>query len=634
MTSKIRVTFRFKILLSVLIVVTTVVSLITFTMARMFHADKVAYVEDLVSLVSVHAAAEANLRLTAYQDQLVTAGRVLDATNILRERRDEALRNLFTRSPGLVALRVFENRKVMRLLLDSLAIGAVGVSRTSFLAAIARQAIPFDSIEVGTLYVRNSAISSLLPLSTVAVRVPRAAGRAPLVVVGTLDLNRSIALGRSSSAFDVFLVDVDGRIVSHADARRSASRERLDWLPPLGPGSLAMVKQTERDGKPMISGIANVGIGGLRAGAEIPKSVAYFALRNLLVDLIMLALGLLVVAAVVSLIWATQMTRSLDQLTHAAQAIGQGNFDVQVAVPSRDEVGQLAGSFNQMASELHGRERALKEAQAQLIQSEKMAAFGQLGAGIAHEVKNPLAGIQGMIQLTSRSLSADNPLLETFAILEKETKRCRAIIDSLLKFARQENLAPEPIALEDVVADTKAILHHELSLHKITLETEIPKNLPLIHGSANQIQQVLMNLILNAEQAREPRGHGTVEVRAAQRDDRFIELFVKDDGPGIPRAVQARIFEPFFTTKAPGKGTGLGLAVTFGIMRAHGGAIHVESEGGRGTTFLLRFRVAGSHPAAGAHPIDAPGPENPTPGDPPGAPAGGGAAGCAGSGRL
>ncbi|TMQ57946.1 MAG: HAMP domain-containing protein [Candidatus Eisenbacteria bacterium] len=615
MTSKIRVTFRFKILLSVLIVVTTVVSLITFTMARMFHADKVAYVEDLVSLVSVHAAEEANLRLTAYQDQLVTAGRVLDASNILRERRDEALRNLFSRSPGLVALRVFENRKVVRLLLDSLAIGAVGVSRTSFLAAIARQAIPFDSIEVGALYVRNSAISSLLPLSTVAVRVPRVAGRARLVVVGTLDLNRSIALGRSSSAFDVFLVDVDGRIVSHADARRSASRERLNWLPPLGPGSLAMVKQTERDGKPMISGIANVGIGGLRAGAEIPKSVAYFALRNLLVNLILLALGLLVVAAVVSLIWATQMTRSLGQLTHAAQAIGQGNFDVQVAVPSRDEVGQLAGSFNQMASELHGRERALKEAQAQLIQSEKMAAFGQLGAGIAHEVKNPLAGIQGMIQLTSRSLSADNPLHETFAILEKETKRCRAIIDSLLKFARQENLAPEPIALEDVVADTKAILHHELSLHRIALETAIPPNLPLIHGSANQIQQVLMNLILNAEQAMEPRGHGTVEVRAAQRDDRFIELFVKDDGPGIPRAVQARIFEPFFTTKAPGKGTGLGLAVTFGIMRAHGGAIHVESEEGRGTTFILRFRVAGSHPATDAPSVEASDPEDPTPED-------------------
>src|SRR5207244_1564582 len=110
MTSKIRVTFRFKILLSVLIAVTTVVSLITFTMARMFHADKVAYVEDLVSIVSVHAAEEANLRLSVCRDQLVTAGRVLDASNILPERRGAALRQLFARTQGLVALRVFEGR--------------------------------------------------------------------------------------------------------------------------------------------------------------------------------------------------------------------------------------------------------------------------------------------------------------------------------------------------------------------------------------------------------------------------------------------------------------------------------------------------------------------------------------------
>ncbi len=615
MRSKIRVTFRFKILLSVLIVVTTVVSLITFTMARMFHADKVAYVEDLVSLVSVHAAEEADLRLTAYRDQLVTAGRVMGASNILAERRDEALRTLFTRTPGLVALRVFEGRKATAMLVDSVTTRAAGVSRASFLAAIAKHPVPLDSIEVGALYVRNSAISSSLPVSTIAVRIPRSAGGAPLVVVGTVDLNRSISLGRSSSAFDVFLVDVDGRIVSHVDPRRTASQEKLDWLPPLGPGSVAMVKETERDGKRMVTGIASVGIGGLRAGAEIPKSAAYFALRKLLTNLILLALGLLIVSAIASLIWATQMTRSLSQLTHAAQAIGQGHFDVQVAVPSRDEMGQLAGSFNQMASELNSRELALKGAQAQLIQSEKMAAFGQLGAGIAHEVKNPLAGIQGMIQLTSRSLPADHPLHETFAILEKETKRCRTIIDSLLKFARQENLQPEPIALIGVVADTKAILHHELSLHKIALETAVPEDLPLIHGSANQIQQVLMNLILNAEQAMESRGQGVVEVKAARRGDGFIELSVEDDGPGIPRAVQARIFEPFFTTKAPGKGTGLGLAVTFGIMRAHKGTIRVESEEGAGTKFILSFPVAGSHPAADIDAAEKSGPDGPNPGD-------------------
>src|SRR5438552_11017330 len=220
MTTKIRDTLRFKIHLIVLIVVTTVVSLITFTMARMFHADKVAYVEDLVSLVSVHAAEEADLRLTAYRDQLITAGRVMDASNILSERRDEALRTLFTRTPGLVALRVFEGRKATAMLLDSVTTRAAGVIRASFVAAIAKHPGPPDSIEVGSLYVRNSPISSSLPVSTIAVRIPRSAGGAPLVVVGTVDLNRSISLGRRSRAFDVFLVDVDGLIASHDDPRR------------------------------------------------------------------------------------------------------------------------------------------------------------------------------------------------------------------------------------------------------------------------------------------------------------------------------------------------------------------------------------------------------------------------------
>jgi len=124
-----------------------------------------------------------------------------------------------------------------------------------------------------------------------------------------------------------------------------------------------------------------------------------------------------------------------------------------------------------------------------------------------------------------------------------------------------------------------------------------------------------MNLILNAEQAMESRGQGVVEVKAARRGDGFIELSVEDDGPGIPRAVQARIFEPFFTTKAPGKGTGLGLAVTFGIMRAHKGTIRVESEEGAGTKFILSFPVAGSHPAADIDAAEKSGPDGPNPGD-------------------
>jgi len=325
------------------------------------------------------------------------------------------------------------------------------------------------------------------------------------VVVGTVDLNRSIALGRSSSAFEVFLVDAEGRIVSHVDARRAASRERLGWLPPLGPGSLAMVKETERDGKPMISGIANVGVGGLRAGAEIPKSVAYFALRSLLLNLIFLSLGLLIVAAVVSLIWATQMTRSLSQLTRAAQAVGQGDFDVQVAVPSRDEMGQLAGSFNQMASELHGRDQALKEAQAQLIQSEKMAAFGQLGAGIAHEVKNPLQTIVlGIDYLTNYGAFQDENAKMLLEHMTIGVRRCDAIIHGLMEFSSYNKKDVRAQSLSAIL--DQALRAHEVDFaqRRLRVLEEFAKDLPLLRLDSRSIKHVFINLIAQAAQGLPP----------------------------------------------------------------------------------------------------------------------------------
>jgi signal transduction histidine kinase len=256
-------------------------------------------------------------------------------------------------------------------------------------------------------------------------------------------------------------------------------------------------------------------------------------------------------------------------------------------------MGDLAGSFNQMAMELNARDHALREAQAQLVQSEKMAAFGQLGAGIAHEVKNPLAGIQGIVQLSARSVDPDHPLAAQLAMIEKETKRCRAIIDNLLRFARQEKTVREPTVLADILNDTATLMRHQMSLHHVELRTEIEPGLPVIQAGANQLQQVLMNLLLNAEQAMEERGHGTVTVSVRSAGEGFVELRVRDDGPGIPKHVQSRIFEPFFTTKPAGKGTGLGLSVTFGIVRDHGGRIDVEAVEGHGTTFTIRLPIAG-----------------------------------------
>ncbi|HYM82456.1 MAG TPA: ATP-binding protein [Candidatus Limnocylindria bacterium] len=608
MRRRLHISFRFKILITFLLLVTVAVSVITFTMAKMFHADKTAYVSDLVSVVAVHAAEQADAALEASRERLLVLGRLIDDPNVPAERRTVMMEEMFAGMRGFVAVQVIEGGQETALLLERETLARAQLDPEIFRATLARGAGTLATRVSDAGSVINSTQSPELPTVTVAVNCPRSAGSPSLVVAGVLDVGQVLALGRSSRAFEVFLTDASGRLVVHPDARRVVAGERLSSVPKLPPGSQAEVREYTSGGTEMIGGFARVRIGDLRAGAQIPKSAAYFASRRLLTNLVLVALGLLLIAAVASILWSARVTRSLAHLDDAARAIGRGLFNVHVAVRSRDEMGQLAESFNQMANELNARDQALKQAQGQLIHSEKMAAFGQLGAGIAHEIKNPLAGIQGIVQLTARSLPADDALLVPLRTIEKETKRCRGIVDSLLKFARQEKLQLEPTALADVVRDTDIIMRHEMNLRGVTLNTSVPADLPQVQGSANQLQQVLMNLLLNAEQAMEARGEGKVEVTAIASPDGFVELRVADDGPGMPQHVQARIFEPFFTTKPTGKGTGLGLSVTFGIVRDHGGTIRVESTEGRGTTFFLRLPVAKqtSAPASSSGPAAAP----------------------------
>ncbi|HEY5600071.1 MAG TPA: ATP-binding protein, partial [Candidatus Manganitrophaceae bacterium] len=215
---------------------------------------------------------------------------------------------------------------------------------------------------------------------------------------------------------------------------------------------------------------------------------------------------------------------------------------------------------------------------------EKMAAFGQLGAGIAHEVKNPLAGILGYAQLALRKVDKESPLFKQLEIIEKETKRCKGIIENLMKFARQEKTEFAPTDINQVVEDAVAIVDHQLTINRVKIEKILYPDLPKIKGNGNQLQQVLMNLMINAQQAM-PEG-GQVKVSTARVNGQ-AELRVADNGPGIPEEIRQKIFEPFFTTKPVGKGTGLGLSVSYGIVKDHGGQIGVESEVGKGTTFIL-----------------------------------------------
>jgi len=587
MSQRILVPFRLKILATLLVLVTTVVTVIAFTMARMFHEDKKTYISDLAAVVAVHTAEDADLVLTAHRERLLALARVLNDPDLPAGGKTTLLRKLFAAMNGCVAVRFFDGEREVGCIADSTA-GRVPLARAALAYPLAPAVRDLETSEASEALL-NTTSQAGAPTLTMIVTSPRGRGQAPLAVAGVLDADEALALGRSAGAFQVFLVDDSGRVLLHSDRNVMAKAPILDFVPTLGPGMHVVAKEFHQGADAMTGGFARMEFHGLRAGAYLPSAVAYLASKGLLATLVTVSLLLLAGIAVASIAWSSALTRSLGSLARAAQEIGRGRFDAQVSVRTRDELGQLADSFNQMAAELHAREQALRQAQAALIQSEKMAAFGQLGAGIAHEIKNPLAGVLGLVQLTSRSMPNDDPTKAALATIEKETKRCRTIIDHLLRFARPEKVAREPVALAPVVADAVALTRHTMGTHGIELKIDVPDTLPTVHASANQVQQVLMNLVMNADQAMEDRGRGIVTISAQAGPDRFVEIRVADNGPGIPKAARERIFDPFFTTKPAGKGTGLGLSVSYGIIRDHGGTIRVESEPGQGATFVIRL---------------------------------------------
>ena len=587
-----RFPIRLKFLVMSLFITTAVLIAITFTMAGMFHDDKEVYLRDLASVTAQATAEEARSLLSGYRERLQVYSRLMVERDLTVEQKNRLLGRLFEDFREFVAVTLYVDGKEQATLADSRSLSAAGLTKGDLARYRLSHPLPADRLKPGSVYVENSTLSEKMPAMTMAVAQAAETGGKPVVVAAVLRLDSLLRLTSGASVFERFLVDDQGILLAHPEVRRVSQRSKAAWIPNLsgilGGRSAGGAVEYKRDGVAMIGGFARVERAGMLAGAQVPKSVAYLASRSLLRNLVIVSLGLLLFSAVLGVFASRQITRHLEELSRSAREIGQGRFDIKVEVDSRDEIGELAASFNEMASELNAREKALLAAQAQLIQSEKLAAFGQLGAGIAHEVKNPLAGILGYVQLSLRKVEPETPIHSNLKVIEKETRRCKAIIDNLLKFARQERVACEPIELNRVAEDTAALVDHQLGMHQVRLEKELAENLPRVLGNANQLQQVLLNIILNAEQAMGGKP-GTIRIETAGREDGQVEIRVRDTGSGIPKEIQARLFEPFFTTKPVGEGTGLGLSVTYGIIKDHKGEILVESEPGQGATFIIRL---------------------------------------------
>lgn len=232
--------------------------------------------------------------------------------------------------------------------------------------------------------------------------------------------------------------------------------------------------------------------------------------------------------------------------------------------------------------------KELQEKQMELIQSEKMASLGKLAAGVAHEINNPLSGVLIYANLVLEELPEDSPLHEDLKRVVSETTRCKTIVRELLDFARQEDASCEASDINLIIKEGIHLIRNQSVFHNVEIVLDLQPDLPPAYASAVRINQVILNLTLNAAEAMGGSGTLTISTRTAKEGKKF-QIRVSDTGSGISPEIQSKIFDPFFTTKDPGKGTGLGLSVTYRILRDCGGTIEVESEPGRGTTFIIEL---------------------------------------------
>lgn len=296
-------------------------------------------------------------------------------------------------------------------------------------------------------------------------------------------------------------------------------------------------------------------------------------------------LGALLLVSLLVASWAAwRLTRPVNELAGIISRYADGNRSVRYTREVGDEIGQVGKAFNHLAGSLEQARRERDTAEAAARQSERLAAVGQLAAGIGHEINNPLMNIMSLAGLIEQSLDRKDPeVLADVRLLQSEGRRCARIVQGILNFSRDNQPSYRRFDLAALLEDTLVLMHHRMEAGDIRLSRELPAELDM-DGDPNLLQQVLVNVLLNAIQA-SPAG-SMINLRAGLENGRAV-LEIRDEGPGISQKDLAHVFDPFYTTKPEGEGTGLGLSVSYGIVKEHGGEITTENLDGAG----LRVRI-------------------------------------------
>jgi len=311
---------------------------------------------------------------------------------------------------------------------------------------------------------------------------------------------------------------------------------------------------------------------------------------------------ILIVGGIINMKLAVGIARPLRLLEKRTREIAAGSFTEHVEVKGKDELTSLEVAFNEMEDRLRDAMQSLELAvkrlhqkQAQLVETEKLATMGKFAAGVAHEINNPLAIINEKAGLMKDILdmSEDSNYKEKFlgiihSMLDN-VNRCRTITHRILGFSRRMDITSSSFSLNETINEVLEFLERDIEYKNIHMGLQLAPDIPEIRSDKGQIQQVFLNIVKNAIDAVE--AGGAIDISTTVKAEQAVVVSIKDNGPGIPEDVIKQIFEPFFTTKAKGKGTGLGLSITYGITRNLGGNIFVKSEVGKGTTFIVEMPV-------------------------------------------
>jgi len=331
-----------------------------------------------------------------------------------------------------------------------------------------------------------------------------------------------------------------------------------------------------------IIGMLYVGVLEQKYVDQRQRAVLVFLAITLLGALAALGLGYFI---------SRKVSISIKKLASASEQVAHGNLDAQVEIRSHDELRELADTFNFMAAALKKRDEKLREfTTRRIMESERLAHIGQLAAGVAHEINNPLQGIVTYSHLLLERAAPENGTRESLQKIVKQANRCRDIIRGLLDFSRQRKPEKRLSNVNRVLEECIALVDNQALFHNIRIVRRLNQDLPQVLMDPSQIQQVFMNMIINAAEAMNGAGQLTLTTRYVAANS-AVEVEFADTGHGISEEDLDRIFGPFFTTKEVGHGTGLGLAISYGIVQEHKGTITVESQVGQGATFTIRLPV-------------------------------------------